>query len=165
MFEQIGQEGFRVVGGTTGMDVDAMVLSFLGVFGCGGRKRGIQPGPLPALSLNSESLFTRPSARLSSTSRRHAQSRNRRTAQCRKIDTLQCCNPHPQGGGCELSVLHHRPECRDRERAGPTSGCAFKNLRLPQTRAHGHRVRRYRRAGQRGFRRCRARQPVPREHP
>jgi threonine/homoserine/homoserine lactone efflux protein len=37
----------------------------------------------------------------------YAESWNRRAAQCRQVHPVQCRHPHPQGGGGQLSLLHH----------------------------------------------------------
>ncbi len=40
------------------------------------------------------------------------QMRHRRPAECRQVDALQCADADRGGAGGELSVLHHRAECR-----------------------------------------------------
>ena len=40
------------------------------------------------------------------------QMRHRRPAECRQVDALQCADADGGGAGGELSVLHHRAECR-----------------------------------------------------
>ena len=45
------------------------------------------------------------------------QLRNRRPAQCRQVDPVQCADRHAGGAGGQLSVLHHRAQCRPRRRA------------------------------------------------
>ena len=46
------------------------------------------------------------------------QLRHRRSAQCRQIDALQRADRDAGGRGGELSVLHHRAQCRARRGAG-----------------------------------------------
>ena len=45
------------------------------------------------------------------------QMRHRRPAECRQVDPLQRADPDRGGAGGELSVLHHRAQCRRRRRA------------------------------------------------
>ena len=40
------------------------------------------------------------------------QMRHRRPAECRQVDALQCADADGGGAGRQLSVLHHRAECR-----------------------------------------------------
>ncbi len=46
------------------------------------------------------------------------QMRHRRPAECRQVDALQRADPNRGGAGGELSVLHHRAECRRGRGAG-----------------------------------------------
>ena len=64
------------------------------------------------------------------------QLRHRRPAQCRQIDPVQRADRHRRGAGGELSVLHHRAECRPRRRARSAAGRAGGDRQVGQDRPH-----------------------------
>ena len=75
----------------------------------------------------------------------HAQSWNRRSAQRRQVHPVQRRHPHPQGGGGELSVLHHRSERRHRHGAGRAARSAAEDRQDQRRHSGGDRVRGHRR--------------------
>ena len=91
--------------------------------------------------------------------------RHRRFAQCRQIDALQCADADRGGAGGQLSVLHHRAECRGGRGAGPPSRRPGRDRRLEGDHPDQAHLRRHRRPGARRLAGRRARQPVSRQHP
>ena len=91
--------------------------------------------------------------------------RHRRPAECRQVDALQCADADRGGAGGQLSVLHHRAECRRDRRAGPAAGKARGTGQIGGDHSDAHHLRRYRRAGARRLEGRGARQPVSRHHP
>ncbi len=69
------------------------------------------------------------------------------------------------GAGGELSLLHHRAQCRRRGGARSAAGQIGGHRQIGRDHSHPHHLRRYRRAGARRLEGRRAGQPVPRQHP
>jgi signal transduction histidine kinase/DNA-binding NarL/FixJ family response regulator len=77
------------------------------------------------------------------------QMRYRRAAQCRQVDTFQRPHAHRCRGGGELSILHHRAECRRRAGAGRPAGDAGPHRRVEADHPDPADLRRHRRASAR----------------
>ena len=91
--------------------------------------------------------------------------RYRRVAQCRQVDAVQCADRDGGGAGGELSVLHHRAECRRgrgaRSQARQTGG----DRQIRPDHPDPADLRRYRGPGARRLEGRGPRQPVSRHHP
>ena len=93
------------------------------------------------------------------------QMRHRRTAECRQVHALQCADADRGGAGGELSVLHHRAECRRRGGARSAPRQAGGDRQIGRDHPDPHHLRGHRRPCARRVEGRRPRQPVPRQHP
>ncbi len=75
--------------------------------------------------------------------------RHRRPAQCRQVDALQCADADRGGAGGQLSVLHHRAQCRRGRGAGPAPRHAGRDRQLEGDHPDPAHLRRHRRTGAR----------------
>ena len=91
--------------------------------------------------------------------------RHRRPAQCRQVDSLQRLDADRRRAGRELSLLHHRAQCRRRRRARRAPRDARPHRQVGDHHPHPPDLRRHRRPGARRLAGGGARQPVPRQHP
>ncbi len=91
--------------------------------------------------------------------------RHCRPAQCRQIDPVQCADPDCGGAGGELSVLHHRAQCRRCGGARCASGPPRENRQIGAGDSHPYHLCGHCRAGARRLQGRRAGQPVPRQYP
>ena len=91
--------------------------------------------------------------------------RYRRTAQCRQVDAVQRADRDGSGAGGELSVLHHRAECRRGRRARSPARQAVRYRQVRADHPDAADLRRYRGPRARRLEGRRPRQPVPRHHP
>ena len=91
--------------------------------------------------------------------------RHRRPAQCGQVDALQRPDRDRGGAGGELSVLHHRAQCRrgGGARSAVARACGAGEIRAD--RAHAADLRRHRRAGARRLEGRRPGQSVSRQYP
>ncbi len=83
------------------------------------------------------------------------QMRHRRASQRRQVDAFQRAH-QGRHRRRELSVLHHRAQCRDRRSAGPASGGAGGDRQAREGIAGRGRIRRHRGTGRGGVERRRA---------
>ena len=90
------------------------------------------------------------------------QMRHPRPVQCRQVDGLQCADRDRGGAGVELSIQHHRAECRRGHGAGSAARRARQAGEVGQAQADPAHLRRYRGPGERRLQGRRPRQPVPR---
>ena len=93
------------------------------------------------------------------------QMRHRRPAECRQVDAVQRADRDRGGAGRELSVLHHRAECRRGRGAGPAARRAGEARQVGRDHSDAAHLRRHRRAGEGRLAGRGARQPVPRQYP
>ena len=93
------------------------------------------------------------------------QMRYRRIAQCRQVDAVQCADRNRGGAGGQLSVLHHRAECRRGRRARSAARRALRNREIGADHSDPADLRRHRRSGARRLEGRGPRQPVPRQYP
>ena len=91
--------------------------------------------------------------------------RNCGAAQCRQIDALQRADRDGRGPGRELSLLHHRAQCRRRGGAGCAAGKARGHRQIRGGHPDAHHLRRHCGAGARRLEGRRSWQPVPRQYP
>ena len=91
--------------------------------------------------------------------------RYRRIAQCRQVDAVQRADGDGGGAGGELSVLHHRAECRRGRGARSAARQARRDRQVRPDHSDAADLRRYRRPGARRLEGRGPRQPVPRHHP
>ena len=91
--------------------------------------------------------------------------RYRRPAQCRQVDAVQCADRDGGGAGGELSVLHHRAQCRRGRGARSAARQTGRDRQIGADHPDAIDLRGYRRAGARRLEGRGPRQPVPRHHP
>ena len=88
-----------------------------------------------------------------------------RIAQCRQIDAVQRADRDGSGAGGELSVLHHRAECRRGGGARSAARQAVRHRQIGADHPDTADLRRHRGPGARRLQGRGPRQPVPRHHP
>ncbi|CAA9525408.1 MAG: GTP-binding and nucleic acid-binding protein YchF, partial [uncultured Sphingomonas sp.] len=93
------------------------------------------------------------------------QMRHRRPAQRGQVDPLQRADGNGRRPGCQLSLLHHRAQCRPGGSTGRAAAAHRSHRALGAGDRNADRVRGHRRPGPRRRAGRRARQPVPRQHP
>ena len=93
------------------------------------------------------------------------QMRHRRPAERRQVDPFQRAHPDRRGAGRQLSVLHHRAQCRRGRRARPASRRSGPDRRLQTDHSDAADLRRHRRPRARRLQGRRAWQSVPRQYP